>query len=211
MCVCFMCMVPAHKCTGVHNHVHVTRIPHIFLCCLPPCCPEMGVWTRRYLACHMLRIHLSLSQMWDIGTHSFYVGAGDLNSGLHACEQVLLPTEPPSQCYRLLWSRRFCLLACFSFLPWLWLGLGPIHLFFHLEDLIWPQGSSSCKCTLFTVHILDFGSDSRLWLRMSDKHSSYRTENKGAVIGGFEGLSNPAQLYCLILITFFVIGKMPFL
>lgn len=35
-------------------------------------------------------------------TQFLYVGAEDLNSALHACEDVLLPTEPSSQHYRLL-------------------------------------------------------------------------------------------------------------
>ena len=35
-------------------------------------------------------------------TQFLYVGAEDLNSALHTCEDVLLTTEPSSQHYRLL-------------------------------------------------------------------------------------------------------------
>lgn len=116
-------------------------------------------------------------------TQFLYVGAEDLNSALHTCENMLLPTEPFSQLYRLLWSRRFCP-SVYSFLPWFCSNWAPLTSSFTLiEASIWPQGSHSHLHTkgFFAIHTLGFASGPGLCPWMNDKYSSQRSENKGAV------------------------------
>lgn len=94
--------------------------------CMQPCTPMHSIWTRRRyrVVCSITPLYShreSLSLNPELGSHralvillpsspiemelqrctwphlAFYVGAGELNSGPHACQQVLLATEPPPQ------------------------------------------------------------------------------------------------------------------
>ena len=129
------------------------------------------------------------------------MGARDLNSGPHTCKQLLLPTEPSSQPHRLLLDRWFCLSAYSSFFPWFGAEWTP---FISSSILMTSSGPKAfaltytpmgllCACPWAGLRVQDVPmNDWQAQFLLHQAHSSCDRRLRRN----------------LILIAFFVVGKM---
>lgn len=116
VCMCLHACVHTHACMQVHTHTHTCKSQKIMLVCLP-----WLFFTLFFEARSLMepKVHQFIKAGWPMSPRNllvcwsyryrlpqpaFYLGAGELNSGSHACAAGVLPTDlspqlPPFEYY----------------------------------------------------------------------------------------------------------------